>query len=78
MSFSVDLWDKFEFLTRENSEQKKAIDEFLQSMQDRVELEDYYSRNLERLAQNLNKIFRKGTIMEAIQGVKQGLFMRAE
>jgi hypothetical protein len=34
-----------------------------------VDLEDYYSRNLEKIGLNLLKIYNKGTIKNAITGM---------
>lgn len=51
--------DKFEMLQKISSEKRKLIEDFTNILQERVEIEDIYSKGLEKLSYLLNNFIDK-------------------
>lgn len=49
MDFSPDINERIESLTRKCLDKQKVIKDFIGLMQARADLEEYYSRNLEKI-----------------------------
>jgi len=60
MSFAVDLWDKFDFLTKKSNESRSRLDEFSSIIQQRADLEDYYSKIIEKIGLSLSNFIERG------------------
>ncbi|KAM3136645.1 hypothetical protein pb186bvf_011281 [Paramecium bursaria] len=56
MQFSPDITEKIDNLTKKCLERKKMLQDFIVLMKQRAELEEYYSRNLEIIAESLTKL----------------------
>ncbi len=63
MSFAIDLWDKFEFLTKHAFENKGKLEQFANLVRQRTELEDYYAKCMEKIGSDLTTFIEKGYIM---------------
>ena len=56
LQYSPDIVERIETLSLRANEKKRVIQDFIGILQDRVNLEDYYSRNLEKLGESLNRL----------------------
>lgn len=63
MSFAVDLWDKFDFLVKKATEGRARLDEFSAIIQQRADLEDYYSKIIEKIGLSLTNFIERGYIV---------------
>ena len=62
MSFAVDLWDKFDFITKKSNESRARLEEFSTIIQQRADLEDYYSKIIEKIGLSLSNFIERGYI----------------
>lgn len=53
MEFSPDINERIDTLSKKCYEKKKVILDFIGLMQARAELEEYYSRNIERIGNSI-------------------------
>ena len=75
LTYSTNLWvhsfynfhlfckkkkDKFEMLQRFSSDKRKLIEDFMNILQERVEIEETYAKGLEKLSNMLNNFMDKG------------------
>ena len=60
MSFAVDLWDKFDFLTKKSNEGRARLEEFSEIIRQRADLEDYYSKIIEKIGLSLTNFIERG------------------
>lgn len=60
MSFAFDLWDKFEFLSKNGFDNKAKLEQFANLVRQRTELEDYYAKCLEKIGSDLTSFIEKG------------------
>lgn len=60
MSFAVDLWDKFDFLVKKSNEGRSRLEEFSSIIQQRADLEDYYSKIIEKIGLTLTNFIERG------------------
>ncbi|CAD8086726.1 unnamed protein product [Paramecium primaurelia] len=56
MDFSPDISERIDTLSRKCLEKKKVILDFISLLQARAELEEYYSRSLEKIGESLTKL----------------------
>jgi hypothetical protein len=56
MQYSPDIVERIETLTFRALEKRRVMQDFIGVLQDRVNLEDYYSRNLEKIGESLNRL----------------------
>lgn len=59
-TYSANLWDKFEMLQKNTTDKRKLIDDVINLLQDRVEIEDNYAKGLEKLSNQLSSFLDKG------------------
>jgi len=52
--------DKFDLLQQKSSAQRQQLEELISILQDRVELENYYSRTIEKIGKEISKLSFKG------------------
>ena len=52
--------DKFEMLQKISSDKRKLMEDFANIIQERVEIEETYTKGLEKLSNLLNNFFDKG------------------
>lgn len=60
MSFAVDLWDKFDFLAKKSNEGRSRLEEFAEIIRQRADLEDYYSKIIEKIGLSLTNFIERG------------------
>jgi len=60
MSFAVDLWDRLDFLTKKSNENRARLDEFSEIIRQRADLEDYYSKIIEKIGLSLTNFIERG------------------
>ena len=60
MSFAVDLWYKFDFLTKKSNEGRARLEEFSEIIRQRADLEDYYSKIIEKIGLSLTNFIERG------------------
>ena len=66
IAYSPDIVERIESLSRKAMEKKKILSDFVGILQDRANLEDYYSRNLEKISESLNKLIHGRDNMKEI------------
>ncbi len=66
IAYSPDIVERIESLSRKAMEKKKILSDFVGILQDRANLEDYYSRNLEKISESLTKLIHGRDNMKEI------------
>lgn len=56
----VSIQNKFDLISREDTEKVLLLEEFIRFMKERVDLEHYYSRMLEKIDNSINVHILKG------------------
>lgn len=64
LNYSPDILERIDQLSKRFLDKNKVCEEFLYVLQERAELEEYYSRNLEKQAENLNCLLNGKEIMK--------------
>jgi hypothetical protein len=73
LSFSINLWvktpnyfiflllqDKFEMIQKTSGDHRKLLEDFANIIQDRIEIEENYSKAMEKIAFQLTSFLDKG------------------
>lgn len=79
LTFKAHMWDRFEFLWHQKVEpSRKLLEEFVQSLQDRAQLERHYARGLAKATARLEATAPASGLPEAMQAVAINMRNRSE
>lgn len=77
MSFAEDLHDCFELVNNHSIQRRKGVQEFIQLMEEKADLETAYAKGLEKLGRNQYFISTQGTLSHAILAMKNDSLNKA-
>lgn len=72
------LWDQLDLLLKDYGTKKKKMEELQNIMAERIEIEQNYSRAMQRQAERLNTLYSQGTLVHTVQGLRKDFQMRAD
>jgi len=79
LSFKSHMWDRFEFLWHHKVEpSRKLLEEFVQSLQDRAQLERHYARGLAKATARLEATAPPSGLPEAMEAVAVNMRNRSD
>lgn len=76
-SYSTDLYNSFDLVDQAEEQKQSELNSFVQSLKDYSNLEDYYSKGLEKIALQVPEQFNKGSLSYALCSFKNFLLNKA-